>query len=57
MVLVEVGLRLARSASALAERHGLRGYDAVHLAAALSLDDPELVVATWDRALHRAALA
>lgn len=49
---------LARSAGDLAERHALRGYDAVHLASALAIDLPgELVVATWDRELAAAALA
>jgi predicted nucleic acid-binding protein len=48
---------LARAAGALAERHALRGYDAVHLASALAVDDRDLVVATWDRALADAANA
>lgn len=48
---------LARDAGALAERHRLRGYDAVHLASALSVSDAGLVVATWDRDLADAALA
>ena len=49
--------RLARSAGELAERHALRGYDAVHLASALAIDDPDLVMATWDRDLATAAAA
>jgi len=49
---------LARSAGDLAERHALRGYDAVHLASALAIDLPgELVIATWDRELAAAAVA
>ncbi len=36
-LIVEVTLVIADSAMALAERYGLRGYDSVHLAAALSL--------------------
>jgi predicted nucleic acid-binding protein len=48
---------LARAAGALAERHGLRGYDAVHLASASAIDDPDLVIATWDRDLAAAASA
>jgi predicted nucleic acid-binding protein len=49
---------LARSAGDLAERHALRGYDAVHLASALAIDVPgELVIATWDQELAAAALA
>jgi len=55
MTLVEVDLPLARHAADLAERHGLRGYDAVHLATALAIADPDLVVATWDDELARAA--
>jgi predicted nucleic acid-binding protein len=46
---------LARTAGELAERHALRGYDAVHLASALAIDDPSLVMATWDRDLATAA--
>jgi predicted nucleic acid-binding protein len=37
-----------RAASAAALRHGLRGYDAVHCAAALAVAGPELVAATGD---------
>jgi predicted nucleic acid-binding protein len=48
---------LARAAGELAERHALRGNDAVHLASATAIDDPDLVIATWDRALASAALA
>jgi predicted nucleic acid-binding protein len=46
---------LARVAGDLAERHALRGYDAVHLASALAIDDRDLVMATWDRDLAAAA--
>jgi uncharacterized protein len=48
---------LARAAGELAERRGLRGYDAVHLASATAIDHPELVVATWDRDLAAAVVA
>jgi len=49
---------LARHAGDLAERHALRGYDAVHLASALAIDVPgELVIATWDGELAAAAVA
>jgi predicted nucleic acid-binding protein len=34
----------------------LRGYDAVHLASALAIDSPDVVLATWDRALAAAAV-
>jgi uncharacterized protein len=48
---------LAHSAGDLAEARGLRGYDAVHLATALSIDDDSLLLATWDGDLARAAVA
>jgi predicted nucleic acid-binding protein len=48
---------LARAAGELAERHALRGYDAVHLASATAIDDSDLVIATWDRDLASAAIA
>jgi hypothetical protein len=44
-------------AGELAERHGLRGYDAVHLASAISIEDADLVTATWDEALAAAVTA
>ena len=47
---------LAREAGRLAQEHALRGYDAVHLATALSVEDPALVIVTWDGELARAAL-
>ncbi len=52
---VSVDAALAKAAGELAERRALRGYDAVHLASALSIDDPDVVLATWDRALADAA--
>ncbi|HXE46110.1 MAG TPA: type II toxin-antitoxin system VapC family toxin [Conexibacter sp.] len=49
---------LARAAGDLAERHALRGYDAVHLASVLAIDVPgDLIVATWDQQLAAAAVA
>lgn len=47
---------LAHEAGRLAQEHALRGYDAVHLATALSVEDPKLVIVTWDGDLARAAL-
>ncbi|MCY7402399.1 MAG: type II toxin-antitoxin system VapC family toxin [Nocardioides sp.] len=47
---------LAHTAGDLAETHGLRGYDAVHLATALGVDSDSLLVATWDRELARGAV-
>lgn len=40
-----------RAASAAALRHGLRGYDAVHCAAALAVADDDLVAASGDQEL------
>lgn len=46
---------LVRRAGELAQRFGLRGYDAVHLAGAERLADPQLVVVVGDREFHDAA--
>jgi hypothetical protein len=46
-----------RHAGQLARSHALRGADAVHLASALAVADPDLVVAVWDRRLHAGAAA
>jgi uncharacterized protein len=54
LVTIGVDSELARNAGEQAERHGLRGYDAVHLATASELGE-EVVVVTWDRALAHAA--
>lgn len=45
---------LLRFASGLAEVHGLRGYDAVHLASALAIDE-QVVFASADAVLRQAA--
>jgi predicted nucleic acid-binding protein len=45
---------LSLQAGALAEQFALRGYDAVHLACALSLEG-EVTVVSWDDDLRRAA--
>lgn len=52
---VEVTADLARTAGDLAQTHELRGYDAVHLAAALAAQDAELVLVTGDNRLAKAA--
>jgi predicted nucleic acid-binding protein len=52
---VQLSLRVARSAGDLAEEHHLRGYDAVHLASALTLGTDGILLATWDRDLAAAA--
>lgn len=48
---------LARQAGELADERGLRGYDAVHLASALSVADPGTVVVAADGELLAAARA
>lgn len=57
MRLIGIDDALARAAGGLAEEHALRGYDAVHLGTALGVDDPGLLVVTWDRELASAARA
>ena len=54
--LIEVTPELAFNAGELAETHGLRGYDAVHLAAAQSIADSELVLITGDVNLASSAV-
>jgi len=47
---------LAQQAGEIAEAHALRGDDAVYLATALSVQDPDLVLVTWDHDLASAAV-
>lgn len=54
---VELEEPVARLAGELAEARSLRGYDAIHLASALTRAQAAPVVATWDESLRRAALA
>jgi uncharacterized protein len=54
---IDIDELLATEAGDLADEHALRGYDGVHLAAALNIDSPRIVVATWDRELAVAASA
>lgn len=51
---IEINEQLVRVAGELAERMQLRGYDAVHLAAALEAADPDLVFVTGDATLAAA---
>jgi len=53
--LVEVTDALVRRAGPLAETHALRGYDALHLAAAEFVADNELVFVSGDASLCQAA--
>lgn len=57
MDLVEASEAIVHRAGALAEAHSLRGYDAVHLAAAEALGDEETVLVAGDGALCEAAEA
>ncbi|HMD45265.1 MAG TPA: type II toxin-antitoxin system VapC family toxin [Acidimicrobiales bacterium] len=54
---VELTKAVERHAGQLASNHALRGADAVHLASALAIGDPGLIVAVWDRQLHSGARA
>lgn len=52
--LIGIDVQLARQAGELAERSALRGYDAVHLASALSANDA-ITLVSWDEDLRHAA--
>ena len=54
---VELTVAVEQHAGQLARTHALRGADAVHLASALAIGDPGLVLAAWDRHLHAGAQA
>lgn len=54
---VELTVDVESAAGDLARRYALRGADAIHLASARVLGDPDLVVAVWDRRLHEGAVA
>jgi predicted nucleic acid-binding protein len=52
---IEITDDLARAAGRFAQVHGLRGYDAVHLAAGVMVADHDVVVVTGDAGLAEAA--
>jgi len=54
---VELTERVTRHAGDIAREHALRGADAVHLASALALESPTLVLAVWDGPLRSGARA
>jgi uncharacterized protein len=54
---VELTAEVEQQAGHLARRHALRGADAVHLASALAIGDPDLILAVWDQRLHAGARA
>lgn len=55
--IISLDTDLAHTAGELAESHGLRGYDSVHLATALRIDSDSMLLATWDSDLARGAVA
>ena len=58
VVALDVSFPVVRRAARFCQVHGLRAYDAVHLASALEWQDvieQPVTFATFDRALHRAA--
>jgi predicted nucleic acid-binding protein len=52
---VELTAAVEQHAGQLASTRALRGADAIHLASALAIADPDLVMAVWDRRLHAGA--
>lgn len=52
---LEVTEAVQLRAGRLAREHSLRGADAIHLASATAVGDPELVMAVWDRRLAAGA--
>ncbi|MHB8439434.1 MAG: type II toxin-antitoxin system VapC family toxin [Acidimicrobiales bacterium] len=54
---VELTAAIEQHAGRLAGLYALRGADAVHLASVLTIGDPDLVFAVWDRRLHAGAKA
>jgi predicted nucleic acid-binding protein len=52
---VELTAAVERHARQLARTCALRGADAVHLASALAIGDPDLIIAVWDRRPHTGA--
>jgi predicted nucleic acid-binding protein len=52
---VELTESVAYHAGSLAKDFGLRGADAAHLASALAIGDPEIIVAVWDSRLRDGA--
>lgn len=49
---IELTGDVAHHAGGLARAYGLRAADAVHLASALALDDPDVIVAVWETRLR-----
>ena len=56
LVIVESSRSVLVDAGGLAERYRLRGYDAVHLASAMTIPGPHMLMAVWDDRLRGAAV-
>lgn len=54
LIAIGVDESLTRTAGSLAAEFALRGYDAVHLATALSIAEQEVALVSWDRELCQA---
>ena len=57
VAVVDLSAGICEDAGDLAERHALRGYDAVQLASAVAASSGDLVLATLDRDLASAAIS
>ena len=57
LAIVEPNRDLMLEAGNIAELYNLRGYDAVHLASALTVEKSHIVIAVWDVRLREAAIA
>ena len=53
--LIDVDREVAERAGDMAELHGLRAADAMHLASMTAVDSPRLLAAVWDKQLAVAA--
>lgn len=54
---VELTAAVERHAGELASAYSLRGADAIHLASALAVELPDLIVAVWDHQLREGVLS
>lgn len=52
---LEITEAIQLQAGRFAREHSLRGADAIHLASATAVGDPELIMAVWDRRLAQGA--
>lgn len=52
---LEITESVQLQAGRFAREHSLRGADAIHLASATAVGDPELIMAVWDRRLAQGA--